>query len=80
MFVTGTTVGYGDTFPSTTWGRIIAAFSALVGLILTSLLTASLGNSLTFTPEEHTGAVCDLPVHVMHMQCRFLTRLCCRQR
>lgn len=55
MFVTGTTVGYGDTFPSTTWGRIIAAFSALVGLILTSLLTASLGNSLTFTPEEHTA-------------------------
>ena len=35
--VTMTTVGYGDVVPTTTMGRIVGAFCAVVGLILTSL-------------------------------------------
>lgn len=53
MFVTATSVGYGDIFPTTHLGRLVASISALVGIVLVALLTAALAHGLTFTPEQH---------------------------
>jgi hypothetical protein len=52
MFVTSSTVGYGDFVPETHAGRLVAAAAALSGIILASLLTAALCNFLRWTPEE----------------------------
>ena len=53
MYVTATSVGYGDIYPSTHLGRLVASISALVGIILIAILTAALAHALTFTPEQH---------------------------
>ena len=42
--VTITTVGYGDVTPVTTLGRVLATFTALVGVGMFALPTAILGN------------------------------------
>jgi len=47
-FVTLTTVGYGDVYPVTTGGRIVAVFTMIFGIALYSLLVAN----LTFFVEE----------------------------
>ncbi|MFI6348722.1 potassium channel family protein [Streptomyces sp. NPDC050560] len=39
---TATTVGYGDTYPVTAWGRVIAAFVMLVGIATFSIVTAAI--------------------------------------
>jgi len=41
-FVTGTTVGYGDFAPTTAGGRLFAAFIAILGFSMLSLLTAGI--------------------------------------
>jgi hypothetical protein len=41
------TVGYGDYYPKTTPGRIVGLFSAISGIILSSLLIVSLSAYLT---------------------------------
>lgn len=57
MIITSTSVGYGDITPTTSLGRLIAAFAALTGLVFTSLFTASLSNTLNFTTTEATANV-----------------------
>jgi len=52
MMITSFTVGYGDIVPLTHSGRIAASICAIVGTLLTSLLTASLSNSLAWNPQE----------------------------
>jgi len=47
-FVTLTTVGYGDLYPMTSGGRIIAVFTMLFGITIYSLMIAN----LTFYVEE----------------------------
>ncbi|MFI5754226.1 potassium channel family protein [Streptomyces sp. NPDC051569] len=39
---TATTVGYGDLFPVTAWGRVIATVVMLAGISLFSIVTASI--------------------------------------
>jgi hypothetical protein len=52
IIITMMTVGYGDIYPSTHFGRIVVFISALFGTILTSLLIAAMGSFVTFSPKE----------------------------
>ena len=52
IIITMMTIGYGDIYPSTHFGRVVVFFAALVGMILTSLLIVSMSNFVTFLPEE----------------------------
>lgn len=47
-FVTLTTVGYGDVYPVTSGGRIVAVFTMLFGIAIYSLMIAN----LTYFVEE----------------------------
>jgi voltage-gated potassium channel len=44
-FVTVTTVGYGDFYPVTTWGRITACFIMGTGLLTVAVVTAQVASS-----------------------------------
>jgi hypothetical protein len=55
VFVTSTTVGYGDIVPFTHMGRVVSAFSGLVGVLLASLLIASLSNVMAFSTKEQVA-------------------------
>jgi len=44
-FVTVTTVGYGDYYPVTTWGRITACFIMGTGLLTLAVITAQVASS-----------------------------------
>lgn len=52
IIITMMTIGYGDIYPSTHFGRVVVFFAALVGMILVSLLIVSMSNFVTFLPEE----------------------------
>ena len=52
MFVTTTTVGYGDMPANTHLGRAAAVLQGLIGVVMAALLTASLSNALQWSPEE----------------------------
>jgi voltage-gated potassium channel len=44
-FVTVTTVGYGDFYPVTTWGRVTACFIMATGLLTLAVVTAQVASS-----------------------------------
>lgn len=46
-YVTFTSVGYGDIVPTTTWGKVIVSFAALMGLILLTLPTSIFTDTFT---------------------------------
>lgn len=48
-----TTVGYGDAYPRTHFGRSVTAFTCIIGIFLLSLLTLSLSKYIQFTPDEN---------------------------
>ena len=52
VMVTILTVGYGDFYPSTVLGRVIAVISCLWGTILISLMVVSLTITVEFTAQE----------------------------
>lgn len=47
-----TLVGYGDMYPKTLPGRILAFFLCIWGVFITSLLVVTLTNYVTLTPSE----------------------------
>jgi voltage-gated potassium channel len=63
-FVTVTTVGYGDFYPVTTWGRVTAGFIMATGLLTLAVLTAQVASSFVAqgpsrarpTPPEEEAA------------------------
>ncbi|WP_216379659.1 potassium channel family protein [Arcanobacterium phocae] len=53
-FVTITTVGYGDLFPVTTTGRVIALLLMVGGIALTGIVTATLASWIVETVSEES--------------------------
>ena len=51
-FVTITTVGYGDRYPTTHWGRLIGILLLFAGIALFSVLTGFIAN-VFLAPREH---------------------------
>lgn len=52
MFVTMTTVGYGDYYPLTSIGRLIIVISSISGIILVSLVVIFLQNTTELNSDE----------------------------
>ena len=51
--VTMTTVGYGDKYPHTNGGKVIAGISALTGMLMIALPVAVLGNNFQTVYDLH---------------------------
>ncbi len=56
ILVTMTTVGYGDTYPVTAWGRILAVFVMLSGVALIGVLASFLSNFFLAPPPKSESA------------------------
>uniref|UniRef100_A0A7S0UGQ7 Potassium channel domain-containing protein n=2 Tax=Hemiselmis andersenii TaxID=464988 RepID=A0A7S0UGQ7_HEMAN len=54
IFVTSTTVGYGDVTPNTLMGRVAVGISGLVGILTAGLLTASIGSAVKWSGAEQS--------------------------
>ena len=52
MIITITTVGYGDYFPQTNFGRIIILFVALWGTFIVSIMVVVVANTLSMEKNE----------------------------
>mgnify|MGYP001166149204 CR=1 FL=1 len=52
MVITLTSVGYGDFYSKTFWGRIVGTSICFWGVIITSLVVATVTNMLTFSTSE----------------------------
>ena len=50
--ITMTTVGYGDYFPISHWGRLFGLTVCILGFIYVALLVVAITNMLVFTPVE----------------------------
>jgi len=50
--ITMMTVGYGDIYPSTHFGRVVAFISAIVGMVIVSLVIVSMSTLVEFSTEE----------------------------
>jgi len=53
-FVTVTTVGYGDYYPVTFWGRVTACFIMATGLLTLAVLTAQVASSFVAQGPSRT--------------------------
>jgi len=52
IIITMMTVGYGDIYPDTHLGRLVAFFAILAGMFIVSLLVVTLSGIVEFTTEE----------------------------
>ena len=51
--ITMTTVGYGDIYPQTHFGRFFGVLACIIGMLLVSYLIVGMSSLFDFTPEEH---------------------------
>lgn len=65
-FVTCTTVGYGDHFPVTTGGRVVAVSLMIVGIAGLSLLTASV--AALFVDQDEEEGTADLKARLIRIE------------
>ncbi len=52
IIITMVTVGYGDEFPRSHFGRVVIIIASILGMLLVSIIIVSLGNLIEFTDEE----------------------------
>ena len=52
IIITMVTVGYGDEYPKSHFGRVVIIIAAILGMLLVSIIIVSLGNLIEFTDEE----------------------------
>lgn len=52
IFISSTTVGYGDTVPTSSGGRVVAAIACIVGLLLVGFIVGAVQQSLSLTDDE----------------------------
>ena len=57
VFITMTTVGYGDLFPITQLGRVITVATAFAGALFISLIIVSLNNLFSFGDDEKSVVI-----------------------
>eukprot|EP01062_Namystynia_karyoxenos_P033807 TRINITY_DN24822_c0_g1_i1.p1 TRINITY_DN24822_c0_g1~~TRINITY_DN24822_c0_g1_i1.p1 ORF type:complete len:722 (+),score=198.14 TRINITY_DN24822_c0_g1_i1:83-2248(+) len=78
--VTFTTVGYGNIVPATRIGRIIALFSAVIGIVFTALITAIIHRSLTISKTQKQMVLfmmeCGQAMNVKIYASRVITQAC----
>ena len=55
IFVTSLTVGYGDLYPVTHFGRFIAIIAAVLGIALIALVVTAVANLAKFNADENRG-------------------------
>lgn len=55
--ITMTTVGYGDYFPRTTFGRVIDVILVVWGTFIVSLMVVVLTNTLNMDPSEKRALI-----------------------
>lgn len=60
VYVTITTVGYGDRYPTTNVGRLVGAIVMFVGVGLFAVMTGFLANKFLPTAEENPGSDSEL--------------------
>ncbi|MEV8565496.1 potassium channel family protein [Streptomyces sp. NPDC051322] len=82
---TATTVGYGDFYPLTAWGRIIAAVMMVVGITTYGMVTAALATWFVARENarrhrlaeaaDHTHHVCEVAAQVLHERFDRMERL-----
>ena len=58
-FVTITTVGYGDRFPVTEWGRFVGMLTMAVGIGIFGVLTSYLSSLFMASPKPAVGAAAE---------------------
>ncbi len=51
--ITITTVGYGDVVPTTKWGKVVACFAAISGVLMLSFPVSVLGTNFQMMYQEH---------------------------
>jgi hypothetical protein len=57
IIITMSTVGYGDGFPSTHLGRVVATLACIFGMVLFSLTVVSLSVITEFSPQENKAYI-----------------------
>jgi hypothetical protein len=53
VMTTITTVGYGDVYPTTPWGKLVASVSMIVGLLVVALPITVLGGAFAHEVQKH---------------------------
>ena len=66
IFITSLTVGYGDIFPVTHFGRFVVIIAAVLGIALVALIVTAVANLAKFNADEVRGRILVDRQHLAH--------------